>query len=90
MTAGRAYLSRLKRQVCETLGNPPLVVAADAGRFRTTAGNSESQVVIAAAARADPHDDQNLAASFRPLALNAPPRSTFLGRSEPLLLPPPW
>lgn len=60
-----AYLSRLKRQVCEMFENPPLVDDEDG------AGRSRVAVVAAAAALDDPHDCQNLAANFRPLALRA-------------------
>lgn len=73
-----SYLSRLKRHVCETFENPPLlqvVVAAvvAAARLRTASGTPGPTT---AADRADPHDDQNLAANFRPLVLKPSRRCT--------------
>lgn len=69
-----AYLSRLKRQVCETLENPPLVVAVPTVRFRTAAAGRSRDSVAAAVVRDEPHADQNLATNFRPrLALRTTP-----------------
>lgn len=65
-----AYLNRLKRQVCETFENPPLVTAV-ADRFLTADTGRSRDAVVAAAVRDDPHDDQNLAANFLPLVLRA-------------------
>lgn len=69
-----SYLSRLKRHVCETFENPPLlqvVVAAAvaAARLRTATGPGGTLPPTTAEDRDDPHDDQNLAANFRPLVL---------------------
>lgn len=69
-----SYLNRLKRHVCETFENPPLlqvVVAAAVAaiRLRTATGSGGTHPPTNAEDRDDPHDDQNLAANFRPLVL---------------------
>lgn len=67
-----SYLNRLKRHVCETFENPPLlqvVMAAAAARLRTATGSMGLHPPTTADDRDDPHDDQNLAANFRPLVL---------------------
>lgn len=81
-----SYLSRLKRHVCETFENPPLlqvvVAAAVAGvRFRTAAGSGTAVLPATTAAAAD---DQNFAANFRPLVLK-PSR-----RCDSTAVTPPW